>query len=213
MFKVRKMIWRVWHLVLTHFICKFWEVSTLQDSNGWNVLKMSWFLILPFEDLFRMVELMFLVGYRVLLLSIWKDLFRHTNVRKQSVHRANVFNWIYPAYHYAIVTGTSSCIELNTLFKLKIYCIHLWFLLDSWHHCFFSSQNNPNSGPKIGLREFSIQSKSKLSKNSKIGLSWKNESDITLAVPLYVFCSLCKFSHNMYSLKFKFKLNLMHLFV
>ena len=44
---------------------------------------------------------------------------RHANVRKQSVHHASVINWKYPAYHYAIETGTASCIELNTLFNWK----------------------------------------------------------------------------------------------
>ena len=113
------MIWRSRYLALTHFICKFWKLPTLQASSGWNVLKISWFLILPLEDLFRKVKYMFIVGYQVLPLSVWKDLFRHANVRKQSVHHASVINWKYPAYHYAIETGTASCIELNTLFNWK----------------------------------------------------------------------------------------------
>ena len=179
LFKILQLIWRIWRQALTYFICKFWELPTLQDANDRNVLKMSWLLILPFENLFRVVECMFLVGYQVLLLSIWKDLFRHTNVRKQSVQSSNVFNWIYTGYHCVIVTGTTSYIELNTLFKLKIYCMHLWFLLDCWHHCFFRSQNNTNTVPKVERWAFSTQCSSKLSKNNKFGLSLKNESDIT----------------------------------
>ena len=130
MFKVFQIIWRSRHLALTHFICKFWELPTLQVPNCWNVLKMCWFLVLPFDDLFWKVECMFFVGYRILLLSIWKDLSRHANVRKQSVHRAIVINWRYSAYHYAIATGTASCIELNILFKWKyIVFIYGFYLL------------------------------------------------------------------------------------
>ena len=161
MFKVFQMIWKSRHLALTHFLWKFWELPTLQVSNGWNMLKMCWFLVLLFYDLFWKVDCMFVVGHRVLL-SIWKDLFRHANVRKQSVDRAIVINWKYSAYHYAIVTGAASCTELNILFKWKYIVFIYGFYLLAEIIVFLGPKITQIVVQKIGLREFSIQCRSKL---------------------------------------------------